>query len=302
MNHGVGRSIPNAADEFNELLERIDAQLRKERVSIGFRPLRALGVVSSEYGIPLPLGPLPHGTSEPAGKNWPISERILAWYRTRYGDRLKSNLGPGRMAVLIRNDVWVFRFPRFYGSVKIIASRTGESIPMTNNRQPAMHNILDSIDKLPARLRGSLTEHELQTLYQWFISGHKGFQRIQSLAGDDLIKSALADIDACVGNLSGDKPNFGLAKWSSLQAGEKVLKAAIHRKGAVFSRTHDLSALINEASRAGLCLHIDSIIASLQCSPGIRYGEEACGLREAIDAHHAVFTMASRVTEALRSR
>jgi hypothetical protein len=302
MRDGSRKALPSDPDEFDRLLLKIDQQLADKGIGIPWRPLRALGLVSQECGIPLPLGPFPPGVSHPAGKNWPVSKRIHEWYEHRYGDRLKTQMGPGRMAFLIGNDVWVFRFPLFYGRIRMVASRTAKSVPMSTSGQPAVHNILDSVEGLPEGLRHSLSDSELLTLADCFRLGFEGLEQIQSLGGDDLIKSALADIDASVDHLSGDKPNYPLAKWSSLQAAEKVLKAAIRQRGGAYSKTHELSELTHEAAEAGLRLQIDEVVHALQCSAGIRYGEEPCSLRQAIDAHHAVFRLVHDVTEALRER
>ena len=84
----VKKKIPSDPHEFDELLQKVDRQLASEDVRIDMRPMEALGVVSTEFGIPLPLGPMPPGMDHPAGMYWPISERIRAWFEHRYGDRL----------------------------------------------------------------------------------------------------------------------------------------------------------------------------------------------------------------------
>lgn len=296
----VRKVVPTDPNEFDNVLLRIDRQLASEGVSVCCRLPRARGLFSSEFGIPLPLGPLPAHMSHPAGKYWPISKRIQTWYEHRYGERLKSYLGPGRMAFLIDADVWIFRFPLFFGKVRFIASRTTASVRMGKHGAPAVYNILDSIENLPDGLRGSLSDSDLRQLFEYFIFGFHGLRRLQTLQGDELVESSFADIDACINHLLGDRPNYSLAKWSSLQAGEKVLKATIRKTGAQYAKTHELSHLAEDAHRAGLCLDIKTIIGSLQCSPGIRYGNETCTLRQAIEAHHAVFKLAREVTEALK--
>ncbi|MBW2608497.1 MAG: HEPN domain-containing protein [Deltaproteobacteria bacterium] len=294
------KNIPNDPHEFNELLLRVDRQLADEGIRIHMRLLHALRVISTEFGIPLPLGPPTAGMVHPTDRYWPISERIRTWYERQYGDRLKVHLGPGRMAFLIENDVWVFRFPRCYGKVKYTASRTAKSISMCANGEPAICNILDSIEKLPEGLRHSLSDSHLRQLLDNFMLGYDGLRQLQTLVGDELVNSAFADIAACVDHISSNSPNYDLAKWSSLQAAEKVLKAGIRKTGAQFPKTHKLSQLVKIARDAGLDLHSDGVIVKLQCSPGIRYGQEPCTLEQAVEAHHAVFELTCDVTKALR--
>ena len=281
--------------EFDELMRRVDRQLVSEGVRIDMRPLTALSKVSVEFGIQMPLGPMPSGSDHPAAENWPTSERIRAWFEHRYGDRLKVRLGAGRMAVLIENDVWIISFPRCYGTIKFIVSR-GETPPqLPNSRKPAIYNILNSIEKLPKGLRHSLSDSCLRRLFDDFVLGYDGYRLFRASGGGELIESALGDIAACVANLAGERSNYGLAKWSSLQAAEKMLKARINAAGMDFPKTHNLNLLAAKTREAGLCSPHEQTITKLQCGAGIRYGDEECTVEDAVEAHHAVFELSCQL-------
>ena len=99
--------------------------------------------------------------------------------------------------------------------------------------------------------------------------------------------SARGDVDVAVRSLMERGDRFGASKWASLQASEKVLKAAIELEGAQFAFTHDLAKLRADLEDAGITIDADKQIAAIQCSPSIRYGEEACSREEALSAHHA---------------
>lgn len=91
---------------------------------------------------------------------------------------------------------------------------------------------------------------------------------------------------------------FGEAKWASLQAAEKVLKAAIDRSGAKYRFTHGLSCLCKTLADTGLHFDADNQIAAIQCKPAIRYGEETCTRNEALAAHRASLELVNILREA----
>ena len=79
----------------------------------------------------------------------------------------------------------------------------------------------------------------------------------------------------------------GHSKWASLQAAEKVMKAAIALAGVDYHHKHDLNKLMEQLQQAGIQGDLTALIADIQCRGGIRYGEEPCNRDDAILAHHA---------------
>ena len=104
----------------------------------------------------------------------------------------------------------------------------------------------------------------------------------------ELLKIAQADIQTAVDHMVSTKAEYGLSKWASLQAAEKILKHCIQCDGKKFSKTHSLSKL---AKQFKTDIGVDEYIDDIQCQPGIRYGEEPSSLQDAIRAHHAVFKL-----------
>ncbi len=287
--------FPNEEQKFNELMSQIDRELAKQKFDIPKRPIRALGIISTRFGIPLPLGqPMP-GTFHELSKYWPISKRVKKWYENRYGDRLKMDFSLGRMAFMIDEDIWVFRFRRFYGSGKFVSSKTIKSERIGTDGKPFTCNILDCIESLPDGFRMSLSDSQLVMLGKYFHFGLDVFSSLEMLSGNDLIMSAKADISTSIDHLFTRQPQYGLSKWSSLQAAEKLLKATIEMRGGNYSKTHKLKTLVEEVKKCGLGLDVSIIIAEIQCTPAIRYGQEQCSKSDAIRAHHAVFKLATAI-------
>lgn len=91
---------------------------------------------------------------------------------------------------------------------------------------------------------------------------------------------------------------FGESKWASLQAAEKTLKAAIALQGETFPYSHDLTRLATRLIEAGVPVAVQPLVDAIQCTPGIRYGEEACSEAEALAAHQASLELVNTLREA----
>ena len=256
--------------------------------------------IGKEFKIQLLSSPPVPGCPKELVESWPITERIRNWYKLQYGERLKSSPCIGRMGFLIDNDIWVFSFPRPSGkSIQFVASHTLKSTEIGTKEKPAICNVLDRIELLTEKRRLSLTEKHLYDILRSFCLGFDALCGLDTFYEDDLISSALADIETSVNQMTAQNPEYGLSKWSSLQAAEKILKAVIHRINGKYPKTHELSVLVKEAQQLGVKLDVDSLIGKIQCSPSIRYGQEPCALIDAINAHHAVFLVSIQVTKEL---
>lgn len=277
---------------FNELMVSIDQELAREGFAIPHRPMHALRVVSTRFQIPLPITSPKQGSRHESAQYWPISCRIYGWYDARFGDRLKIDYGPGRMVIRLDHDLWVFRFPRIFGGANLIASRTAKNDRIRTDGKPVTVNVVNSIEGMPEGLRVALADQHLRTILDDFLLGYSVFRRMEPHWEERLVEAALADFSAAVDHLVGPRPNFGLSKWSSLQASEKLLKFAITKAGGSYRFSHSLAELISLGSKHGLSLSLDWEVSRIQCSPGIRYGDEPCSRDQAFEAHYASFRTA----------
>ena len=284
------KKFPDDPNEFNELMLRIDSQLSAEGIKIFRRPSYARRTISKEFGITFVL---PFESKE--------QQRIGDWYKLQYGDRLKINPIPGRMAFLINNDVWVFRFPIIGGTFQIVAANIIRTSQIDPREKLPILNVLDSIEHLPEGLCLSLTDKQLEDIRGYFILGYEALLfGLNFFRKDVLISSARADIDVSINHMVNPNPEYGLSKWSSLQASERILKTLIERLGEKYPNTHVLSKLVKIIQEKGIELEIDNLIGKIQCNAAIRYGQEPCTLLDAIDAHHAVFKVAMQVIKELQ--
>lgn len=290
-------SVPNDPEEFNEVMLEVDQQLIFSGYNIPQRPIYAIEEISRRFSIPLPVMRFPKGFQHESAEFWPISERIYEWYDLRYGERIKMDFSPGRMVILIEEDMWILRFPRIFGAVSFTVSRTVISDRSRSDGKPVIYNVIDSVENLPRTRIPTLPDNELEHIYQKFEFGLKAFSILEGSIEQELIRLALADIAAAVEHLAGAKENYGLSKWSSLQTAEKIFKAAIMLAGGTYSNTHNLHKLSEQAEAAGLTGDWHALIPHIQCGAGIRYGEEACDRDSALVAHHAALGLAIMLHE-----
>lgn len=286
------KTFPQSEEEFEALMDSVDRRLVMDGFSIGQRPLNAIMAIGREYQATLPVTePVPGYEADPVFRNWPFVQRILRWYDLRYGDRLKVDFSPGRLVVLLRGDPWVMRLPRIYGKVAFVASRTPKDKArpaFSMGQDPIVHNVLDGIVDLPQGFRDVLTDEELRELLNWAILSFTALTGLEQASQNELISNARSDYLAAVDYIVAKNPSYGQAKWASLQAVEKLLKAVLLGKGEKsIKRDHNLAGHLKEVERAGVVLQVDELISTIQCRPGIRYGEESATLLDAVAAHHA---------------
>lgn len=278
--------------EFNNLMIAVDNQLSSEGYDISIRPIRALRIISIQYSIPLPITEPPTNLSHESIKYWPISNRIYDWYNDQYNERLKMDMLLGKVIILIGNDPWAIKIPRFYGSIRIIVSKNIETDNHISNNGPAVYNILNSIDDITNSRIERLSDLEMEHIVKIFFLGLNTLSLLEgSISEHNLIKYVLSDIKNASDLLIKTPSETGLSKWASLQASEKAIKAAIELSGKSFKTTHSLDVLSKQASEAGLTNTWQEFIPFIQCSAGIRYGEETCTLINAVEAHHASLSL-----------
>jgi hypothetical protein len=293
------KRLTETEEAFAELMETVDQRLAGEGRAIPHRQLHAVRVIGSEFSLPLPFTPPIPGFEHPSFQYWSITQRIYQWYQRRYGDRLKTDFSPGRIVFMMRGDRWVIRLPRIYGRVRFVPSRAPKSIKSNEIRtdgREIIFNILDSVENLPDGLRQSLTDAEINMLCNCFLRGYQAVTALEELASVELVGAARSDISASVDQIAGSHGNFAPSKWSSLQAAEKIIKAAIEATGNNYRRIHDLDALVQDAKNSGVDLGIDDLLTPLRCTPSIRYGQETVNAADAIAAHEASLSIAIRLS------
>jgi hypothetical protein len=276
-------------EDFNHVMESIDEELRTQNMPIFGREVEGWSKFCARYSVTL--------TNVD-----PLTIEIWNWFRTRYGDKLKIDFSIGQLAILIRGDLFKIRFPLIYGVAEFICDPKYFGIShqkRTNVGVPPTLNVLDFVEGLTEQYANNLTFDELQNIFDLYKFGFESMLDIDEISGSTFITQAKADINATLSHLFDSLPNYGLSKWSSLQAVEKFIKAYIERKGNTPPFSHDLVRLTADAELLGLPTVSRTDLAKIQCPADVRYGQVLVSLIEAIEAHQAAIGVCAKISKNL---
>ena len=265
--------------EERQVLESIDRDVAAKGIPIPFRPMHGLGRFARHFGLTID------------GKS-ALEAQILAWFEARYGDRLVGCTLLGRLPVEIRGDI-------FYLSLAPALEKEpgGKVVPM-----------LKWGISVGERLQASLTQAEWANIHDLLDMGQRAFSELAPHVCERVLSAdATHDLDIALDELlRPDGPRAGLSKWASLQAAEKSLKEFIRRHGSDPPKSHDIFELHDLAvsygvpQMRGLRLPEGEVLNLVQCSAGVRYGEEAVSPHEAVGAYYGALIICSGAAARLR--
>ena len=287
--------------EFNVMMEEIDEVLRSKGVLIPHRPLWAVMEVSKRLNIKiLAFSP---GTKAIEGQYDTITlgEHINDWYILRYGNRLKFHLGPGSIAIVIRGEPCRLFIPRMYGTIDIYCDPDMKKqqyiLNIAVGKKPVICNVLNCIENFPEGMASILTLDERKQIIIFFIKSMNCLEGLEKIIDRPYVKESKVDLESSVGYIFANPPQHGLSKWSSLQFIEKLIKSYLTINNKPVPRHHNLADIARRANDVGLQSMDSSLLERVQCSAGVRYGEIAVTLKEAISSHYAALTLSIKLVE-----
>ena len=292
MNLEKMSTIPKTEQEFNMLMEEIENILKDRSIPIYNRPMHAALEVTKKLKISIPWLPIQEKASPGIYNTDNLAAHIHNWYDKKYGDRLKVQMEIGSGIILIRNDPWRVIYPIIFGTVSFTCvnnlEKFQDSPTFTTNGTSPIINILNLIEDLPNDYAKSLSASELKEIKQIFLSGIESLSYFDMIKSKPFIKEAKVDLENSVNNILSDHAQYGQSKWASLQFSEKLLKCFLSERSVAIPRSHRLSDLYNLAVNEGQLPEFPSdLLDQVQCSAGVRYGEETVHLVDAVRAHHS---------------
>lgn len=276
----------------------IDASLSSDEVSIPSRPMAAIMSIGKKFQIPIPIANGSMKLPPDLERYAPLSKSILKWYEDNYGDRLKIDWSSGSIVVRLDGDLYRLTLPRIFGAAEFFVDRAFSSTQKTGKNGHARCNVVQLIVDITPAKAARLSDDALHSLWKDFLAGLAAVSIVEATASENMMGMAQGDIETAVSKLMERRPRSGDSKWASLQAAEKVIKTAITLQGAKFARTHSLSELSQQLENCGISAGLDGVLASIQCSPRIRYGDEPCTPIEALEAHRASLQVVLRCFQA----
>lgn len=299
-------------EEFEALMREVDQRFQDEQVPIHARELRALAEVDRILGVRMKGGPLDTGPIPGVYTGDSLSAHIFEWTRKRYGDRLKVDFRIARTVFLLRGAPWLIRFPLAFGKWVPLHTRdlSIDKVDVTvrieeedREFESVGINLLRFVKDLPQTLAEELTDNELSSLGAFIVEANYFFDKLDQLGkSNELARSAHADFNTASDHCMSGTSQYGLARWAALQACEKMLKCFIESNNQSFPYTHDLSCLADIAYPLGLSKLEDDLLANIQCSASIRYGEQTTTLSEVVDAIHSAIMVGHIILEAMQVR
>lgn len=266
-----------------ELLEKIDEDLSSKEVAISARP--PLAVALLQKGI---------GTDEEWTTESPQVRAVFDWYECQYGEKILHDFRPGRLAILVRGDTYLMQVPLFLGRLPTFFI----SIDSGFDASGRTYNILNCIKGITLPRR-KIAFQEGHHVAESFRLGLESYTKIRQLLLHLLLASSpafgllqqsledhLTSTDMIMRN------DLGGARFQVLQAAEKAMKACCVAHELGFPRNHQLTALAR--SLRPVVSVPANLLAPVQCTAGVRYGEGAKPtLAETIQAHHMALRISS---------
>jgi hypothetical protein len=279
--------VISSEEEFISLMEDIDREMVAEGIKITARPFMAGLKITRRYDVVLNACP-PHRPPK-AGCFDPleISIRVRDWVERRYGERIKVPFHIGRVVLPFRGDLYLINCPTTSGEVQFVCEphSFGQPRATLGVNNPPICNMIDMIEDMTPALARSLIAEEVIKIGIAFTTGMAAYSTLDVIRDVEYVREAVGDFDAAVAHLMEHRPQPGLSKWASLQAVEKLVKAYISQKGEAVKRTHSLEGLYDQAARLGLPTPPQQYLEDVQCPAGVRYGEVAVSVEEALKAH-----------------
>lgn len=264
-------------DDINPILREIDQSLKEQDIPPHSRPIMAVIEFGKKFHISIPLARLPPGAPQELVATSKYTECIHRWYEEIYGDRINVDFSQkAKVAVLADGDIWEMRIPLIYGTAVIEVTRDlREEIGKLIGTTVLTINACASLTGITKPRLQHFSDEDLNEVYGIFCVGldvRKAFERFRK--ADPMFAAAEDDWSTAVAYMTNQSPNWGHARWSSLQMTEKFLKGLITLVGDVpVKKVHDLMALHDALAMSAPAMNLKHLLADIQCSAGVRYND-----------------------------
>lgn len=300
-------SYPQTDEDFNALMQAIDAALDAEGLKPPARPLHVPHKLWEAFGWGGNVFPSKELANLPGFAGDVLIAKAHCWYEQLYADQLKTNFTYGCAPYQMRNHTWRVLARVVYGEILLFVDRniSNRGLNMSgDHRRPATFNVLCAIDGLTPRLAEQLSDRELVEFREFYVFLYENLHWRSYLPRTQLLEMAHGDYDASTSELIAGR--YGQARWAAQQAIEKTFKGLLTLAGTPFptggAQGHDLDHLASLlASNHDLTIE-SSLLALAACSPKVRYNEVPSTSAQAIGANHAVLAVFDQLRSNQRTK
>lgn len=277
-------------ENIDEVIEKIDNELKSENVPIHARGIHAVRKISMLLNKSLPIAKPPRGADQKIADNWPITKRIYDWYEANNAGRNEVDPSENRhVTVFTHGDLWKLRIPIVWGSCDIVASRHFSEPKNDISKAGVKLNATSSLDGITAARLIKFKDEDLKEVLEVFVVSLAVFEFFEQLIPSHvLFGEAKSDLITSSVLLSGRSPNYGQSRWASLQAAEKFLKGLIHTLGPRKpSHGHVLDKVYRELVGDKTNSNVLGLLSDIQVDARVRYREVDSTMEEAYIGHQS---------------
>lgn len=290
-------------EEFERLIVEIDRELDDRNLPFYQRPMHAFSTLVDKLD---PKGMFPITSKDfndsDDFSNEAIFTQVNNWYEGTYGDRTKIHMGPGSYILIIKGEPWKVELPLAYGRnnftidsdlekvERYVVANDGKKVPSTN--------ILWHVEDITRKIALSLSDEEREIILQDYMFALNSVQFLRDLKGVPYMEQGMNDYEMAIHNIFYKYPDYNNAKWSALQFAEKTIKSKLKQHNdEFFKRIHNLSDLSQDLEEIGIDVSKE-LLSHIQCSAGVRYGEQKVTRNEAVLAIRSSLSLFSDVFQA----
>ena len=181
-------------EDFHNVMEEIDKDMRDNGIPVTARQLKGWLKFSSRFGLGLMMSD-------------PLSKKVMDWFETRYGERLKVDHAFGDLPVIIRNDIFRLRVPMFYGKIEFICDprfwmpEPGSQIAVKPTDPLPRVNVLNCIEGLTKSYALTLDLQEQEQIVLVLTRNIGYLMAINKVSTEPLIEQAKGDLKAAITHL-----------------------------------------------------------------------------------------------------
>ena len=273
--------------EFNNRMEGIDKVLRQVNMPIFRRPFNAIHEYSVKYKTSLIIGGKSLYDSKDKYDEVNLAYAISQWYDKRYGDKVKVNYSRGKVALMLKGDVFKLVIPMVFGKAVVGFNNKNDfsNIPIEDGTM--LLNVISFVEGLTDELISTISFEEGDEIIKIYGIASELFNLLEREKNqNELCELAKIDFNLAVDSLFQNETGIGHSKWSSLQAVEKITKSVLNYYTIPYTKTHDLGKLLNKLKNICFANIDESLIKTIQCSASIRYERGNYNISDAVKAHH----------------
>ncbi|WP_445404952.1 hypothetical protein [Acinetobacter vivianii] len=274
----------------NEIFENIDIQLIERGIPITHRFLEATTEVSTMFNVPILI--YPKGKIDDGSLEYYLSSCLDNWYTAKYADKRKLNTDLGSFYILIKQDLWKYRVPNFFGTCNFFIEKD-----LSDKGDKHETNILRMCKDMTQFYVNNLNDSEQLHIFKAYENALEIFQIFRGWRADDvpMLEAIHADMNNISIQLDTTFPHYGQALFSYLQVGEKIikswlLKSELSLKDLKEKYGHNVSKLAKAFNEKYVEQLDINIINDLKNDPNLRYSKEKdFNINDIIKAQNAIF-------------